>query len=39
VSGLPIHAPIFVEIRVRETRHGGRGEAIVDKKPKFFRLR
>jgi len=39
VSGLPIHAPIFVEIRVRETSHGGRGEAHVDKKPKFFHLR
>ncbi len=32
VSGLPIHAPIFVEIRVRETRHGGRGAEVVEGK-------
>lgn len=42
VSGLPIHAPIFVEIRVRETRHGGKGAEVLEKENKpggFFSIK
>lgn len=30
VSGLPINAPLFVEVRVRKSSHGGRAAKVVD---------
>ncbi|MEA2054828.1 MAG: ATP-binding protein [Candidatus Thermoplasmatota archaeon] len=34
VSGLPINAPLFVEIRVRRSSHGGRAAEVIDEDDK-----
>lgn len=33
VSGLPINAPLFVEIRVRRSSHGGKATKVIDDEP------